>query len=126
MANSITYQDQTFNVGDRLKVHLKIEEEGKTRVQIFEGLLIAVKNRLENCSITVRKIAVGNIGVERIIPLSSPSIAKIELKSSGRVRRSKLYYLRTRTGRQALRVKEKKQIKTPMAKTTVKKTVKTV
>lgn len=106
MANSFDYKSHQFTVGDTLRVHLKIEEEGKTRNQIFEGLLIKVKGRQENKTFTVRKIGANNIGVERILPVNSPNIDKIEVKSRGKVRRAKLYYLRDRVGRRALRVKE--------------------
>jgi len=112
MANSFSYQDQRINVGDRIAVHQKIEEEGKVRIQVFEGVVIAIKNRNPGQTFTVRKIAVGAIGVERIIPVNSPSIEKIEVKSRGSVRRAKLYYLRDRSGKLALRVKEKKTIVT--------------
>ena len=110
MANSFSYKDQQFNVGDRLLIHQNIVEENKTRVQIFDGIVIAVKGRGDNCSFTIRRIASNNIGVERTFPVQSPVIKQIEVKSRGSVRRSKLYYLRNRTGRQAMRVKEKKTI----------------
>lgn len=108
MANSFTYQDQTIHVGDTVRVHQKIQEDEKTRIQVFEGLIIAVSGGGENCTFTVRKIGANSIGVERIIPVMSPFIDKIETKSLGAVRRAKLYYMRDRIGRQATRVKEKK------------------
>lgn len=106
MANSFSYKDQTHHIGDRVSVHLKIEEEDKTRTQIFDGVVIAIKGRGVGKTITVRKIGVNNIGVERIIPLGSPFLKKITTKTRGKVRRAKLYYLRDRVGRKALRVKE--------------------
>ena len=107
MANSFLYQDQTINVGDHIEVHQKITEEGKTRIQIFAGIVIAAKGRDQNQSFTVRQIASQSVGVERIYPVNTPQIAAIKVKSRGRVRRAKLYYLRGRVGRQATRVKEK-------------------
>ena len=94
-----------FNAGDTLKVHLKVKEGEKERVQIFEGVCISRKNAGINSSFTVRKISYGE-GIERVLPLYSPQINKIELVKSGDVRRSKLYYLRTRSGRSA-RISEK-------------------
>ena len=86
--------NKTLTVGDLIRVHHKIEEEGKSRIQIFEGVLIALKNYGENQTITVRKIGAGGIGVERIWPLVSPNIEKIEIKKKGDYRKAKLYHLR--------------------------------
>ena len=94
-----------FNAGDTIKVHLKIREGEKERVQVFEGVCIAKKNAGINSAFTVRKISYGE-GIERVIPLFSPQISKIELVKSGDVRRSKLYYLRKRSGKSA-RISEK-------------------
>ncbi len=107
MAQYFKYQDQNIAVGDTVRIHQEITEGGKKRIQIFEGIIIAVKNRQNNKSFTVRKIAANNVGVEKIFPVSLPSIKKIEVKRQGQVRRSKLYYLRDRIGKQATRVKEK-------------------
>ncbi len=87
--------------GDTVKVHQKIKEGDKERIQIFEGIVIARKpGQGINSTITVRKV-VEQIGVERIFPVHSPSLAKIEVVKSGKVRRSKLYYLRTAKGTKA-------------------------
>ena len=94
-----------FNAGDTIKVHLKIKEGEKERVQVFEGVCIAKKKAGLNSAFTVRKISYGE-GIERVIPLFSPQINKIELVKSGDVRRSKLYYLRKRSGKSA-RISEK-------------------
>ena len=94
-----------FNAGDTIKVHLKIKEGEKERVQVFEGVCIAKKKAGLNSAFTVRKISYGE-GIERVIPLFSPQISKIELVKSGDVRRSKLYYLRKRSGKSA-RISEK-------------------
>lgn len=106
MANHFTYKDQTINVGDLVQVKQIITEDEKSRIQIFEGLIIAVKGSGANQTFTVRKIGAGGIGVERIIPVASPNIEAIVVKSRGKVRRAKLTYLRGRIGRSALRVKE--------------------
>jgi large subunit ribosomal protein L19 len=109
MANNFDYKGENICIGDRVLVKQIVKEDEKSRIQIFDGLMIGVRGRGENKSIVVRKIAVGNIGVERIIPLNSPNLDSIEIKSRGNVRRSKLTYLRERVGRLALRVKENKR-----------------
>lgn len=97
-----------FYPGDTLKVHLKIVEGNKERVQVFQGVVIAIRNRRNRSTFTVRKISQGGYGVERILPLYSPAIAKIEVLRHGRVRRAKLYYLRDRIGK-AARIPEKRR-----------------
>ncbi len=94
-----------MKIGDTLKVHVKVIEGARERIQIFEGYLIARKGGGLSETITVRRLSYG-IGVERIFPVHSPRIAKIEVVRSGRVRRAKLYYLRDRVGKSA-RIKEK-------------------
>ena len=94
-----------FKAGDTITVHYKIKEGDKERIQQFTGVVIQVKNNPGTRSFTVRKISNG-IGVERIFPLNSPFIEKIEMKKKGVVRRAKLYYLRTLTGKSA-RIREK-------------------
>jgi len=107
MAKYFTYNDQEISVGDTIRVHFKIsEDEGKIQTQAFEGLVIGIDNRESNKSVTVRKIASDNIGVERIFPLQSPYVISLELKRKGDVRRAKLNYLRGRVGRGATKVKE--------------------
>ncbi|MBF0099770.1 MAG: 50S ribosomal protein L19 [Desulfobacterales bacterium] len=93
-----------FKAGDTIKVHVRIREGEKERIQIFQGIVIARKNGLSGASFTVRKISNG-IGVERVFPLHSPIIEKIELVTRGRVRRAKIYYLRYLKGK-AARIKE--------------------
>ena len=93
------------DIGDYVKVHLKIKEGNRERVQIFEGTVIARKGGGLSESITVRRLSYG-VGVERILPVHSPKIEKIEIVRKGRVRRAKLYYLRDRVGKSA-KVKEK-------------------
>ena len=94
-----------FAVGDTLKVHVKVKEGSRERVQVFEGVCIARKNGSINANFTVRKISYGE-GVERVYPLFSPIIEKIERVRRGDVRRAKLYYLRGRRGKSA-RIAEK-------------------
>jgi len=89
-----------FWVGDTVKVHQKIKEGNKERVQIFEGVVIGRKGGGISESFCVRKVSDG-ISIEKIFPLNSPSIAKIEVASKGKVRRAKLYYLRTAKGKKA-------------------------
>jgi len=107
MAQFLTYQDQKISVGDTLRIHQTIKEGDKQRVQVYEGILIAVKNAGSGKSITVRRISTANIGVEKIFPLNSPSIKKIEVKRHGDVQKSKLYYLRGRIGKAATKIREK-------------------
>lgn len=100
-------KQKKFSVGDTIRVHQKIIEGEKTRTQIFEGVVIAIRGRAENKSFTVRKIGADSIGVERIWPLVSPWLKKITVENKGKVRRAKLYYLRKRVGRQATKIKKK-------------------
>lgn len=95
-----------FRAGDRIAVTTKIIEGDKVRSQVFEGVVIALK-RAAVPTFTVRKISAHEVGVERIWPLKSPWIEKIEVLEKGRVGRSKLYYLRQRVGKAALKVKKK-------------------
>jgi large subunit ribosomal protein L19 len=94
-----------LRIGDSIKVHVKIREGEKERIQIYEGTLIARKNKGISQTITVRKISFG-VGVERIFPLNAPVIDKIDVVRSGFVRRAKLYYLRGLKGK-AARLKER-------------------
>ena len=96
-----------FRVGDTVKVHYKIKEGTKERIQIFQGIVIQKRGMQISTTFTVRKISSG-IGVERIFPLHSPNIDKVEVVRFGRVRRAKLFYLRKAKGK-AARVKEKKR-----------------
>lgn len=89
-----------FKAGDTLKVHTKVKEGERERIQIYEGVCIARKNDGLNSSFTVRKISFGE-GVERVFPLYSPNVAKIEVMRVGRVRRAKMYFLRALRGRSA-------------------------
>jgi len=109
-----------FHVGDTVRVHYKLIEKeqiaGKTkrevkeetheRTQVFEGIVIGIKGSGANCMFTVRRIGAAAVGIERIFPLMSPWIKKLEVKRLGNVRRAKLYYLRGKQGRDATRVNE--------------------
>ena len=99
-------QHPDFVIGDTIRVHYKIKEGGKERVQVFTGNVIARKGSGVTESITVRRISYGE-GVERVFPLNSPNIAKIEIERHGKVRRAKLYYLRNLAGKKA-RIKERR------------------
>ena len=89
-----------FKPGDTLRVHTKVKEGDRERIQVYEGVCIARKNDGLNSSFTVRKISFGE-GVERVFPLYSPNVAKIEVSRVGKVRRAKLYFLRALRGRSA-------------------------
>ena len=93
-----------FRAGDTVRVHVKIKEGEKYRIQVFEGVVIARKNNGISSTFTVRKVSLG-YGIERIFPLHSPIIEKLEVVRSGKVRRARLYYLRSRRGK-AARLKE--------------------
>ncbi len=93
-----------FGIGDTIKVHYRILESGKERIQAYEGVVIAMHNKQNDKTMTVRRVSY-DVGVERIFPIYSPRIAKIELTRKGHVRRAKLYFLRERSGKSA-RIKE--------------------
>jgi large subunit ribosomal protein L19 len=95
-----------FSVGDTVKVHTRVIEGDKERIQIYSGIVIGRKGTGINASFTVRRISYGE-GVERVFPIHSPRIAKIEVERKGAVRRAKLNYLRDRKGKSATTVKEK-------------------
>ncbi len=94
-----------FNVGDTVRVHTKVVEGDKERVQVFGGVVIGIRGRGLNRTFTVRRISYGE-GVERIFPLHSPRVEKVEVEREGSVRRAKLTYLRKRIGKGATFVKE--------------------
>uniref|UniRef100_A0A7C4XN36 Large ribosomal subunit protein bL19 n=1 Tax=candidate division WWE3 bacterium TaxID=2053526 RepID=A0A7C4XN36_UNCKA len=98
-----------FNVGDTVRVNYKIKEGESFRVQPFEGVVIAKKNGGVSKTFTVRKIGSDSVGIERIFPLYSPNIESIKVVKQGQARRAKLYYLRGKKGREALKVKEVKK-----------------
>lgn len=97
-----------FNVGDSVRVHTKVVEGDKERIQAFAGVVIGIRGRGLNQTFTVRRISYGE-GVERIFPTHSPRVDRIEVERAGSVRRAKLTYLRGRIGKGAMAVKEKDQ-----------------
>ena len=105
MASQIRTDLPELNIGDTVKVYINIKEGAKSRIQMFEGTIISKKHGGIAETFTVRRVSYG-VGVEKTFPVNSPSIAKIEVVRKGRVRRSKLYYLRDRVGK-AAKVKEK-------------------
>ena len=121
MANQAVHSGVSFCVGDTIGVHYRliekekvagkakreVKEEVRERIQVFEGIVIGIKGVGENKSFMVRKIGVGNIGIERIFPLVSPWIKAITVKRQGKVRRAKLYYLRGKVGKESEKLKEK-------------------
>lgn len=95
----------SFKVGDGVRVHTKVKEGDKERIQIFAGIVIGRKGRGINETFTVRRISYGE-GVERVFPIHSPRIAKVEVEKAGKARRAKLNYLRDRKGKEATAVRE--------------------
>jgi len=96
---------QDFTVGDKIRIYIKIKEGDKERIQRFEGIVIKERGTGVSKTFTVRRVSYG-IGIERIFPLHSPNIQKIQVVKRGKVRRAKLYYLRGRKGKSAMKVKE--------------------
>jgi len=125
MANTTTINGVDFHIGDKVKVYQKIQEGGKTRIQPFEGIVLAIKGGGETQSFCVRKIAAAKIGVERIWSTNSPWIDKIEVMKKGIVRRAKIYY--ARNPKVKLRFTDDQKIAKPRTvrrKTSSKKTAK--
>ena len=107
-----------FHVGDSVRVHTKVVEGDKERIQIFSGVVIGMRGRGLNSTFTVRRISYGE-GVERVFPLHSPRVERVEVERQGNVRRAKLTYLRKRLGKGATLVKEKEGRMAAAAPTTV-------
>lgn len=103
-SDAIKTEAPVFGIGDTVRVYVKIKEGERERVQAFEGTVIAKKHGGISETFTVRRVSYG-VGVERVFPLHSPNVEKVEIVRSGRVRRGKLYYLRSRVGK-AAKVKE--------------------
>jgi large subunit ribosomal protein L19 len=132
MANSLDVKGTLIHIGDTVDVHYRIiekekvagkakkevKEEVRERLQIFEGIVISIRGEGINKSFTVRRLGVGNIGIERIFPGMSPWIGKITIKKKGSVRRAKLFYLRDKIGSKADKLKEKTEIKSDTKKVT--------
>src|SRR3989344_24975 len=139
MALLTTHKEITFHVGDTVRVHYRImeretkagktkksvQEEIKERIQPFEGLVISIKGSEENKSFTVRRMGDQNIGIERVFPLISPWIEKIEVKQVGRVRRAKLYYLKNRGNLEVKQVQQEvKKVSRKVVKNASAKSIK--
>ena len=107
-ARSLRTDHPDFRAGDTVKVHVRVIEGTRSRVQVFQGVVIRRQGDGVRETFTVRKISFG-VGVERTFPVHSPMISKIEVMTHGAVRRSKLYYLRGRIGKKATKIKEKRQ-----------------
>jgi large subunit ribosomal protein L19 len=132
MANSLDIKGTLLHVGDTVDIHYRIiekekvagkakrevKEEVRERFQIYNGIIISIRGDGDNKSFTVRRIGIGNIGIERIFPAISPWIAKVVIKKRGSVRRAKLFYLRDKVGSKADKLKEKTDT---TKKTTVQK-----
>ena len=103
--SSLKAEAPVLNIGSTVRVHVKIREGERERIQVFEGTIIALKGSGISSTFTVRRVSYG-VGVERVFPVHSPNVAKVEVIRNGKVRRSKLYYLRDRVGKSA-KVKEK-------------------
>jgi large subunit ribosomal protein L19 len=108
MALSATHNDQVFKIGDMVRVHQRIQEDNKTRTQVFEGTLIAVRGTGINKMFTVRRLGANSVAIERIFPLESPFVERIEVKAAGSVRRAKLYYIREKTSREIADITKRK------------------
>jgi large subunit ribosomal protein L19 len=107
MANQIKWQDKIeFGVGDTIKVSQTIKDGDKTRVQAFQGIVIAIRGDGQGKNYIVRKMAVGGVGVEKIYPINTPTVTGIEIVKKGKVRRAKLYYLRGLLGKKATKIKD--------------------
>lgn len=106
-AEQLNEKEPAFEVGDSVKVHCLIREGGKERIQVYAGTVIARDGGGATESFTVRRISYG-VGVEKVFPVHSPYVSKVEVVNSGRVRRAKLYYLRDRMGKKA-RLRERRR-----------------
>ena len=102
--SSLKAEAPELNIGSTVRVHVKIREGERERIQVFEGTIIALKGSGISSTFTVRRVSYG-VGVERVFPVHSPNVAKVEIVRTGKVRRAKLYYLRNRVGK-AAKVKE--------------------
>ncbi|HEX8387337.1 MAG TPA: 50S ribosomal protein L19 [Rubricoccaceae bacterium] len=107
-ASQIREDHPSFAPGDTVRVHVRVIEGDKERIQLYEGVVIAIRGSGSSRTFMVRKIS-NSVGVERIFPFASPRIAKVELVREGRVRRAKLYYLRGLRGK-AARIQEKRRV----------------
>lgn len=108
MALFAAHNEQEFKVGDTVRVHQRIQEDEKTRTQVFEGIVISIRGESVNRTFTVRRLGAGGIGIERIFPLNSPFIEKVDVVARGEVRRAKLYYLREKPSREIAEIAKRR------------------
>lgn len=120
-----THKDTPFHIGDIVRVHQKIQEDNKTRTQVFEGTVMAIQGSGMGKNFIVRRIGHNNVAIERIFPLASPLVEKIEVKTLGHVRRSKIYFIRDKSARELAEITRPKSahhaVKTKSTKHKAKK-----
>jgi large subunit ribosomal protein L19 len=126
MSLIVKHKEIAFGIGDRVRLTQKITEGEKSRSSIFEGIVIAIKGRGEGKMVTIRKMGIQNIGIERIYPLSSPTIEKIEIvkKGTAGARHAKLYYLREKSDKEIERIYSRTLRKNQLLKTKTSKSKK--
>jgi large subunit ribosomal protein L19 len=126
MSLIVKHKEIAFGIGDRVRLTQKITEGEKSRSSIFEGIVIAIKGRGEGKMVTIRKMGIQNIGIERIYPLSSPTIEKIEIvkKGTAGARHAKLYYLREKSAKEIERIYSRTLRKNQLLKTKTSKSKK--
>lgn len=124
MALSIVHKNTKFQVGDIVRVHQKIQEDAKTRIQVFEGTVMSISGHGASKSFIVRRIGAGSIGIERIFPIIAPIIDKVEVKTAGKTRRSKIYYIRLKSSRDLAKITRPKDVKSQVKKVTKAKSKK--
>lgn len=110
MALQALHKDNQFNIGDRVRIHQLLKEDNKTRTQVFEGTVIAIRGEGQNKMFTVRRIGAMGIGIERIFPLFSPFVEAVEVRARGHVRRAKLYYIREKTSREIAEITKRRTV----------------
>lgn len=123
MAQFAVHNQESFSVGDTVRVHLRVDP---SRTQVFEGMVIAIKGEAVNKTITLRRIGAGNIGIERIFPLFSPVLEKVEVVAKGKVSRGKLYFLRKKPVREMAEITKRYLKRKAAQAASKKKTAKTI
>lgn len=124
MALIAKHNGQEFHIGDAVRVYQRIQEDNKTRTQVFEGMVIAIRGEGKNKMFTVRRMGAAGVGIERIFPLFSPFVEKVEVRALGSVRRSKLYYIREKTPTEIAEITRRKTVQKKQVKTTSAKPAK--
>jgi large subunit ribosomal protein L19 len=116
MALLATHKDKEFHIGDIVRVHQKIQEDNKTRTQVFEGTVMAIQGQGMGKSFIVRRIGAANVAIERIFPLSSPLVEKVEVKTPGHVKRSKIYFIREKSARELAEITRPRTVRSASQK----------